>query len=82
MFLYVEGPHGRVFEYPSGVRSIAPEAEASYQPRQFPRSPASFCLWGSVPDIAEFRSAMPVETRKASMAGRAAAGADGGPPWR
>jgi 2,3-dihydroxy-p-cumate/2,3-dihydroxybenzoate 3,4-dioxygenase len=57
MFLYFEGPDGMVFEYSSGVRSIAPEDEATYQPRQFPRANASFCLWGSVPDIAEFRTA-------------------------
>lgn len=57
MFLYFEGPDGMVYEYSSGVRSIAPEDEASYQPRQFPRCNESFCLWGSVPDIAEFRVA-------------------------
>ncbi len=55
VFLYFEGPDGMVFEYSSGVRSIAPEDEASYQPRQFPRANESFCMWGSVPDIAEFR---------------------------
>jgi 2,3-dihydroxy-p-cumate/2,3-dihydroxybenzoate 3,4-dioxygenase len=54
VFLYFEGPDGMVFEYSSGVRSIAPEDEASYQPRQFPRANQSFCMWGSVPDIAEF----------------------------
>ncbi len=55
VFLYFEGPDGMVFEYSTGVRSIAPEDEASYQPRQFPRANSSFCMWGSVPDIAEFR---------------------------
>lgn len=55
VFLYFEGPDGMVFEYSSGVRSIAPEDEASHQPRQFPRANESFCMWGSVPDIAEFR---------------------------
>jgi 2,3-dihydroxy-p-cumate/2,3-dihydroxybenzoate 3,4-dioxygenase len=55
VFLYFEGPDGMVFEYSTGVRSIQPEDEATYQPRQFPRANSSFCMWGSVPDIAEFR---------------------------
>ncbi len=55
MFLYFEGPDGMVFEYSTGVRTIAPEDEATYQPRQFPLTNESFCMWGSVPDIAEFR---------------------------
>jgi 2,3-dihydroxy-p-cumate/2,3-dihydroxybenzoate 3,4-dioxygenase len=37
------------------VRSIAPEQEASHVPRQFPALPSSFCMWGSKPDIPEFR---------------------------
>ena len=57
VFLYFEGPDGMVFEYSTGVRSIAPQDEAGYQPRQFPRANESFCMWGSVPDIAEFRTA-------------------------
>jgi 2,3-dihydroxy-p-cumate/2,3-dihydroxybenzoate 3,4-dioxygenase len=44
-----------VFEYSTGVRLI--EDEATYRPRQFPFSPESFCMWGSKPDIPEFRSA-------------------------
>ncbi|HEY6135040.1 MAG TPA: VOC family protein [Rubrivivax sp.] len=55
VFLYFEGPDGMVFEYSTGVRRIAPEDESSYQPRQFPLVPESFCMWGSLPDIAEFR---------------------------
>jgi 2,3-dihydroxy-p-cumate/2,3-dihydroxybenzoate 3,4-dioxygenase len=55
VFLYFEGPDGMVFEYSTGVRTIAPEDEATYQPRQFPLENGSFCMWGSVPDIAEFR---------------------------
>lgn len=55
VFLYFEGPDGMVFEYSTGVRTIAPEDEASYRPRQFPAVPSSFCMWGSLPDIAEFR---------------------------
>jgi 2,3-dihydroxy-p-cumate/2,3-dihydroxybenzoate 3,4-dioxygenase len=55
VFLYFEGPDGMVFEYSTGVRLIHPEQEASYRPRQFPAVPSSFCMWGSLPDIAEFR---------------------------
>jgi 2,3-dihydroxy-p-cumate/2,3-dihydroxybenzoate 3,4-dioxygenase len=56
VFLYFEGPDGMVFEYSTGVRTIAPEDEASYRPRQFPAVPSSFCMWGSKPDIPEFRN--------------------------
>lgn len=56
VFLYFEGPDGMVYEYSSGVRLIQPEEETTYQPRQFPFAPESFCMWGSKPDIAEFRS--------------------------
>ena len=42
-----------VYEYSTGVRMI--EDEASYRPRQFPFEPSSFCMWGSRPDIPEFR---------------------------
>jgi 2,3-dihydroxy-p-cumate/2,3-dihydroxybenzoate 3,4-dioxygenase len=55
MFLYFEGPDGMIYEYSTGVRRIPAHEEASYQPRQFPRANESFCMWGSVPDIAEFR---------------------------
>ncbi len=52
MFLYFEGPDGMVYEFSSGVRMITdPDAE----PRQFPFQPSSFCMWGSKPDIPEFR---------------------------
>lgn len=54
IFLYYEGPDGMVYEYSTGVRSI--EDEASHRPRQFPFAPSSFCMWGSLPDIPEFRS--------------------------
>jgi len=56
VFLYFEGPDGMVFEYSTGVRTITPAQEASYRPRQFPRANESFCMWGSVPDIAEFKA--------------------------
>jgi 2,3-dihydroxy-p-cumate/2,3-dihydroxybenzoate 3,4-dioxygenase len=55
MFLYFEGPDGMVYEYSSGVRLITPEEEAGYRPRQFSFEPESFCMWGSRPDIPEFR---------------------------
>ncbi len=58
-FVYFEGPDGMIFEYSSGVRHIAPADEATYQPRQFPPVPESFCMWGSQPDIPEFRSDKP-----------------------
>ena len=53
IFLYFEGPDGMVYEYSTGVRSITDEA--GYRPRQFPFAPSSFCMWGSRPDIPEFR---------------------------
>ncbi|MFN0182274.1 MAG: VOC family protein [Aquabacterium sp.] len=55
VFLYFEGPDGMVFEYSTGVRTIAAAEDARHQPRQFPMEPGSFCQWGSQPDIAEFR---------------------------
>jgi 2,3-dihydroxy-p-cumate/2,3-dihydroxybenzoate 3,4-dioxygenase len=56
VFVYFEGPDGMVYEYSTGVRLIKPEEEATYRPRQFPFAPESFCMWGSKPDIPEFRS--------------------------
>jgi 2,3-dihydroxy-p-cumate/2,3-dihydroxybenzoate 3,4-dioxygenase len=53
MFLYFEGPDGMVYEYSCGVRNIT---EDNYLPRQFPFEPNSFCMWGSRPDIAEFKT--------------------------
>jgi hypothetical protein len=38
----------------TGVRSITDEA--TDQPRQFPFAPSSFCMWGSTPDIPEFKT--------------------------
>jgi len=56
VFLYFEGPDGMVYEYSTGVRLIKPEEERDYRPRQFPFEPSSFCMWGSKPDIPEFRT--------------------------
>jgi 2,3-dihydroxy-p-cumate/2,3-dihydroxybenzoate 3,4-dioxygenase len=53
IFLYFEGPDGMIYEYSTGVRMI--DDEQSYRPRQFPFEPSSFCMWGSRPDIPEFR---------------------------
>ena len=52
-FLYFEGPDGMIYEYSCGVRMIEPEEE--WKPRQFPFTPDSFCVWGSKPDIPEFK---------------------------
>lgn len=54
MFLYFQGPDDIVYEYSTGVRLITEEDEKTYQPRQFPMVPSSFCMWGSRPDIPEF----------------------------
>jgi 2,3-dihydroxy-p-cumate/2,3-dihydroxybenzoate 3,4-dioxygenase len=43
-FLYFEGPEKVVFEYSSGVKSIADEL--LYRERQFPSEPRGFCYWG------------------------------------
>lgn len=51
MFLYFEGPDGMVYEYSSGVRLV----DDDWRPRQFGLEPISFCMWGSKPDIPEFR---------------------------
>lgn len=54
-FLYFEGPDGMVYEYSVGVKHIMPADEAAYRPRQFPFAAESFCVWGSKPDIPEFK---------------------------
>jgi 2,3-dihydroxy-p-cumate/2,3-dihydroxybenzoate 3,4-dioxygenase len=59
IFLYFEGPDGMVYEYSTGVRLISKEEEATYQPRQFPFTPAGFCMWGSKPEVPEFRDRAP-----------------------
>jgi 2,3-dihydroxy-p-cumate/2,3-dihydroxybenzoate 3,4-dioxygenase len=56
MFLYFEGPDGMVYEYSSGVKLFTEEEQRTNQPRQFPfDNPRSFCMWGSKPDIPEFK---------------------------
>jgi 2,3-dihydroxy-p-cumate/2,3-dihydroxybenzoate 3,4-dioxygenase len=52
-FLYFRGPDGMVFEYSSGVKSIADEL--LYRERQFPSEPKGFCYWGARPGIGEFQ---------------------------
>lgn len=54
-FLYFQGPDGLVYEYSTGVRMITEEDEKTYVPRQFPMTNSSFCMWGSEPDIPEFK---------------------------
>ena len=55
-FLYFQGPDGMIYEYSTGVRTISAEEEKSYVPRSFPRESSSFCMWGSLPDIPEFKT--------------------------
>jgi 2,3-dihydroxy-p-cumate/2,3-dihydroxybenzoate 3,4-dioxygenase len=55
MFLYFEGPDGMVFEYSTGVKVFTEEEQRTHQPRHFPLVPSSFCMWGSRPDIPEFK---------------------------
>ena len=55
-FLYFQGPDDMIYEYSTGVRLITAEDEKTYVPRQFPLKPSSFCMWGSEPDIPEFRT--------------------------
>jgi len=52
-FLYFEGPDGMVFEYSSGVKSIADEL--LYRENQYPFEPKGFCKWGAKPNISEFQ---------------------------
>jgi 2,3-dihydroxy-p-cumate/2,3-dihydroxybenzoate 3,4-dioxygenase len=52
-FLYFEGPDGMVFEYSSGVKSIADEL--LYRERQFPSDPKGFCHWGAQPQTRQFQ---------------------------
>jgi 2,3-dihydroxy-p-cumate/2,3-dihydroxybenzoate 3,4-dioxygenase len=63
VFLYFAGPDDLIYEYSTGVRSIAPGDEATYQPRRFPLAPTSFCMWGALPDIPEFRPEFRPEVR-------------------
>ena len=53
-FLYFEGPDGMVFEFSSGVKSIADEL--LYRERQFPFDPTGFCHWGAKPQIRQFEN--------------------------
>jgi len=53
-FLYFQGPDGMVFEYSSGVSSIADEL--LYRERQFPFEPKGFCQWGAEPQIPQFQA--------------------------
>lgn len=56
IMVYFEGPDGMVYEYSVGVKHIRREEDAAHRPRQFPfEDPYSLCMWGSRPDIREFR---------------------------
>ena len=54
VFLYYYGPDRVIWEYSFGVRLI--EDEANYVPRQFPWEKRSLCMWGSEPNIKEFKT--------------------------
>ncbi len=56
VFLYFAGPDDMIFEYSTGVRLITANEEPDYRPRSFPAVPSSFCMWGSKPDIPEFKA--------------------------
>ncbi len=53
MFLYFYGPDDIIYEYSYGVMRI--EDESNHVPRQFPFVNSSFCMWGAVPNIKEFK---------------------------
>ena len=55
-FLYFYGPDDMIYEYSCGVRVFSEDEDRVHVPRQFPKTPRSYCAWGSVPDIAEFRA--------------------------
>lgn len=55
-FLYFQGPDDMIYEYSTGVRMITEQDEKTYVPRSFPFEASSFCMWGSKPDIPEFRT--------------------------
>lgn len=65
-FLYFQGPDDVVYEYSTGVRMITAEDEKTYVPRSFPLEPSSFCMWGSEPDIPEFRTPRKLPPAKAA----------------
>jgi 2,3-dihydroxy-p-cumate/2,3-dihydroxybenzoate 3,4-dioxygenase len=68
-FLYFQGPDDVIYEYSCGVRMITAEDEKTYVPRSFPKAPSSFCMWGSEPDIPEFRTVAPGSERASAHAG-------------
>lgn len=62
-FLYFQGPDEVIYEYSCGVRMITAEDELTYVPRSFPKAASSFCMWGSEPDIPEFRTESDAQQR-------------------
>lgn len=46
-FLYFYGPDEMIYEYSCGVRMV----DDTWRARQFPVNDASFCAWGSKPDL-------------------------------
>jgi len=66
IFLYFEGPDSTVYEYSTGVRLISDAT--IWEPRRFPFAASSFCMWGSRPDIPEFRVVDPARANGAGAA--------------
>ena len=55
-FVYFYGPDEMIYEYSWGVRVLTDAEDRTHVPRQFLTEPSSYCIWGSTPDIAEFRT--------------------------
>ena len=54
IFLYFQGPDAMIYEYSTGVKLITDEA--NHKPRQFTFDKTGFCMWGSEPEIEEFKA--------------------------
>ena len=69
-----------VFEYSSGVRSIADEL--LYRERQFPFEPKGFCQWGAKPRLpsSHLTTDCAIAWRRCSAFGCRSAAREGGSP--
>ena len=54
MFLYFDGPDQMIYEYSYGVMLLNENPE--HRARQFPWEHWSLCMWGALPDIAQFET--------------------------
>ena len=66
IFVYFLGPDDNVYEYSHGVKLI--EDEENHVPRQFPAHPRSFCMWGSLPKLGQFKVKKPEKKRAKTAA--------------